>query len=394
MTERQDMTTTDRDVSRRGFLSAAAGAAAGAALSPAAAAAQAVDKSLPLGVLGKTGEKVTVLSAGTAFNLSPIILRALRKEGVHYIDTAQSYEGGNSEKAVGAWFEKSGLRKDTFLVTKCGNHDPVAFTAALSGSLESLKTDVIDLYFLHNLGNPDRLDADMKATQERLKKEGKIRYFGFSSHHRNMIDVLERAPEVGYVDAIMFKVSFRDAENERLQRAVDKCHKAGIGLIAMKTQGGRSEEPGNLAEWPGFNRHQAALKHIWEDERYTAICSHMVNIQQVRENTDAARKGPRMGFFERQQLEEYASATDHLYCRGCDQICGACVDGETAIGDILRFRMYHDNYGHRRKARDLFRQLPEAQQQITGIDFAAAEAACPHGLAVGSMLRDAHSKLA
>jgi aryl-alcohol dehydrogenase-like predicted oxidoreductase len=400
LTDRQptDLDVDGRGLSRRGFLSAAAGVAAGATLGPAAAVAEAAGgKSLPTGVLGNTGEKVCVLSAGTAFNLTPITMRAFQMEGINYIDTAESYNGGNSEKTVGEWFAKSGKRKETFLVTKSGNHEPVAWTAALSGCLQRLQTDYVDLYFLHNLGDPDRLDADMKAVQERLKKEGKIRFFGFSSHHRNMIDVLERAPEVGYVDAIMFKVSYRDAGNERLQRAIDKCHAAGIGLIAMKTQGGRSPDT-EPAAWPGFNRHQAALKAMWEDERFTAICSEMVNIQQVRENADAARKGPRMGWFDREherlQLQEYAERTDHLYCRGCGHICGAHIAADTAVDDILRFKMYHDDYGKRRDAKRLFQQLPAAQRQIDGVDFAGAEAACPYGLAVGDMLRDARSKLA
>jgi uncharacterized protein len=399
MSERHDPPT--REVTRRNFLSVAGAAAASAALAPAAQAVEAVettDKALPMATLGKSGQQVTVLSAGTAFNLTPITLRAFQMEGISYIDTAQSYNGGNSEKAVGEWFTKSGRRKDTFLVTKCTNHNPVAWTAALSGSLESLKTDYVDAYYLHNLGDPDRLDGDMKAAQERLKKEGKIRLFGFSSHHDRMVDVLERAPDAGYVDVIMFKYSFRDLSNERLQRAIDKCHAAGIGLIAMKTQGGRSKEEAAVPEWPGFNRYQAALKVMWQDKRITAICSEMVNIQQVRENADAARKGPRMGWlegeYEREQLQQHAAATSHLYCRGCSHICENQVQADTAIADILRFRMYHDDYGKRRDARRLFQQLPQASRQIAAVDFTAAEAACPYGLAVGSMMRDADSKLA
>ena len=386
----------NRAVSRRGFLSTAGAAAAGAALGPAAAAVDAADRTVPVATLGKTGEKVSVLSAGTAFNITPITMRAFDVEGIRYIDTAQSYNKGNSEKAVGDWFEKSGKRDQTFLVTKCGNHDPVAWTAALSGSLESLKTDRVDLYFMHNLKNPDLLTADMKAAQQRLKKENKIRFFGFSSHDKRVIELLERAPEVGYVDTIMFRYSFRDFGSERMKAAIDKCHAAGIGLIAMKTQGGRGggAEP---TEWPGFNRHQAALKAMWQDERITACCSEMSSIQHVRENADAARKGPRMGWLERQHegelLRQHAEATSHLVCRGCSHLCESRVDADTAVGDILRFRMYHDEYGKRRDARRLFRDLPEAQRQISNVDFAAAEAACPHGLAIGSMMRDADSKL-
>jgi hypothetical protein len=41
----------------------------------------------------------------------------------------------------------------------------------------------------------------------------------------------------------------------------------------------------------------------------------------------------------------------------------------------------------------LFQQLPASQRQIAGVDFAAAEAACPYGLAISSMMQDAGTKL-
>ena len=141
MSDRQDLTS--RDVSRRNFLSVAGTAAAAAALGPAAQAVEAADRALPMATLGKTGQKVTVLSAGTAFNLTPITLRAFQLEGVSYIDTAQGYNGGNSEKAVGEWLEKSGRRKQTYLVTKCTNHNPVAWTAALSASLNTVHLTIL-----------------------------------------------------------------------------------------------------------------------------------------------------------------------------------------------------------------------------------------------------------
>lgn len=394
---------TDRDitqpgaadgVSRRQFLatSAVAGAAAfGTAAFGTAAAALAEAVPLPQATLGRTGQKVPILAAGTAFNLTPIILRAFESQGITYLDTAQGYNGGNSEKEVGRYFDKSGRRKQTFLVTKCYNHNPAVWTRTLAGSLQSLQTDYVDVYYLHNLGDPDRLDGEIRAAAERLKKAGQIRFFGFSSHHDRMIDVLERAPEVGFVDVIMFKYSFRDFGDERLKKAIDRCHEAGIGLVAMKTQAGNAGQP---PAWEGFNRHQAALKAMWQDERITSICSEMDNVQKVRDNADAARQGPRMGRLERARLRQYAEATSHLYCRGCGHLCQSRVAADTAVADILRFRMYCDDYGKRRDARRLFAELPEAARRIDGVDFTAAEAVCPYGLAIGSMMRDAAEKLA
>ena len=104
-----------------------------------------------------------------------------------------------------------------------------------------------------------------------------------------------------------------------------------------------------------------------------------------------------MGWLEREHeragLQEYAAATSHLYCRGCSHICEQHVNADTAVADILRFRMYHDDYGKRRDARRFFQELPTPRKQISDVDFAAAETACPYDLAIGDMMRDADSKL-
>jgi len=379
-------------VTRRSFLATSTALGAGALLGPAAAATEPGAAQMPRVVLGKTGEEVTTLAAGTAMPVNPRIMAALLNEGITYIDTAQSYMRGKSEEHVGAYLEKTGRRQDCFVVTKSGSHDVAGFTSSLEGSLESLRTDYVDLYFLHNLGDPDRLDAQMKAAAEALKASKKIRFFGFTSHRGDLVSALERAAEVGFVDVIMFRYSFRDADDEELDRALDKCAAAGIGLVAMKTQGGNNPL-GGPPEWAGFNRHQSALKAIWKDERIHVVCSEMKNLQQARQNAEAARNS-RLGWVERQQLQEYAEATSRQYCRGCSRHCESRVDGDLAIADILRYRMYCDNYGDRERARRLFAELPAAARAAQGVDLSAAESACPFGLPVASMVGDALRKLA
>ncbi|MDA0748770.1 MAG: aldo/keto reductase, partial [bacterium] len=273
---------------------------------------------------------------------------------------------------------------------------PETLSARLSESLKRLRTEYADLYYLHNLGQPDRLDKDMKATAERLKKEKKIRFFGFSSHHANMVETLERAAEVGFVDVIMFKYNFRSYEDAALNRAMDKCAKAGIGLVAMKTQGGAVDSFQDRVDpfkEKGFNQHQATLKAVWADNRIHTIVSAMKNVQQVEENAEAARK-KQMGAVERELLEQYAAATGHLYCRGCAMNCEPCVDAPVKVADTLRYRMYHEYYGDHEEAVRLFRELPPESRRITNVDFSAAEAACPYDVPIGELMRDAAAKLA
>ncbi len=377
-------------LSRRDFIAQTAALGAGALLTIGAPVMGYAARTVPTVKLGKTGQIVPKLSFGTAFNLTPQLVRIALNEGLNYLDTAEGYNNGNSERSIGDMLSKLTNRKDCFIVSKTGRHDPAGLPDKLQGSLERLQTDYVDSYYLHNLGNPDLLNDDMKAAAEKLKKEGKIRFFGFSSHHRNMIQTLEKAAEVGFVDMIMFKYNFWDYDNDALNKAIDKCAKANIGLIAMKTQGGAATVPDKVDQFKakGFNPFQAALKAVWADDRIHAICSEMTNIKQVHENTTAAREKD-MGSIERQRLEEYASANSHLYCRGCGHICENNVNGPVNIADTLRYRLYHNGYGKHEDARRLFAELPAHTRNIANIDFSAAEKACPHNLPIGKMMREA-----
>ena len=72
---------------------------------------------------------------------------------MHYFDTADCYEGGNSERAIAEWFSKTGKRKDIFLVTKDHPKSPDEWVAMIDKRLEVLQVDQVDLFFLHGLGD-------------------------------------------------------------------------------------------------------------------------------------------------------------------------------------------------------------------------------------------------
>jgi len=163
----------------------------------------------------------------------------------------------------------------------------------------------------------------------------------------------------------------------------------------MKTQGGAISFQ-NLVDpfkEKGFNQYQAALKAVWADDRIHSLVSRMETLQQLRENAEAARR-PSMGFMERRLLQEYATATDHLYCRGCAHLCEGCLSTRVRIADTLRYRMYHEYYGAREEARQLFSLLPAEARAFAGVDFSTAESACPYGVPIGALMRDAAQKLA
>ena len=165
----------------------------------------------------------------------------------------------------------------------------------------------------------------------------------------------------------------------------------------MKTQGA---EAGFREAWTKFektgkwNKHQAVLKAVWEDERISAAVSAMDTFEKLRENIAAALDRIPLAASEREALDRYAAATRAHACDGCDRLCGATVPANVRIGDTLRYLTYHDSYGRSEEARALFAALPAAARDLAMVDFEAARRACPHGVDVAGLMRRASAILA
>ena len=153
--------------------------------------------------LGRTGLKVSTLgygagavgglmTKGAAVDQERAIARAVEL-GINYIDTASIYGNGESERNLGRVLKA--LKPNVVLGTKvrlvAGDRGRVAeaIERELEASLKRLQLDHLDLYQLHNplvaMDGGDRLSIDIAMDEvvpalEKLKRAGKIRFFGFS----------------------------------------------------------------------------------------------------------------------------------------------------------------------------------------------------------------------
>jgi len=360
-------------------------------------ASPAVPAKVPTRIFGKTGVPVSMLALGGIFDIvsNQLVLQQALNWGVTYWDTAAGYNGGKSEGGIGMFLEKNPqARKDIFLVTK---HDGGEMTDALNQSLERLKTDYVDMYFLHGISNADRLNGDLKAWVEKAKADKKIRFFGFSTHS-NMENCLQDAARLGWVDGIMLKYDFRIMQTDAMKAAMDAATKAGIGLTAMKTQGSGpiptvTEDDLKLGGHfiqRGFTQHQAKLKILWENPQLATVCSQMPNVTILHSNIAAALDKTALTAADHAALREYAAATQSRHCAGCTQFCETALNHQVPVGDVMRALMYHRSYGDPELARTVFSQMPEtARRGLAGFDYAAAERACPHGMPIGQLMREA-----
>ncbi len=396
---------SDNGTSRRDFLKTAAlsGAALGAtgAASPALAAGEAAAPAakVPRRTLGRTGESVPILLMGCAQKFDPKYDKLLHRgfaDGVDYLDTALGYASGMSHKTIAPFLKQIGDRKKVWVTSKGeGAGTPESFRKQVDECLAGLETDYLDLFFMHAIDDVKFLGPEFLKLGDELKKAKKTRYFGFSCHDGNVVGLLDKAAQVGGIDAIMFRYSFAQYGDLALNKAMDACHKAGIGLIAMKTQRSVPDDVEKVVGFKSknFNLAQAKLKAVWADERLAAAVSHMDNTQKLKENVDAAKSPVQLTMDEVRQLQRIATAGAAYACTGCSHVCEARVEAPVKIAATLRYLMYAECYGDGDLACSLYGNLPAAAREIAGIDFSAATAACPQGIDIAARLQRARDVL-
>jgi predicted aldo/keto reductase-like oxidoreductase len=398
---------------RRDFLKKAAAIGLGAAVGgtalrrPRQASAQiTIPKApMPRRPFGRSGIKVSTLSLGGMFDIlnNRLMLAKALEWGIDYWDTAEGYGGGRSEEGIGRWFARNpDTRKQVFLVTKLSLRRGTDFTPRLDACLKRLHTDYIDLLFVHGISGIDEMDPGLKSWSQAMKKAGKLRLFGFSAHS-NMEDCLEGAARLPWIDGIMFSYNYRLMHEPRMKAAVEACYRAGIGLTAMKTQGGGPVKSDSESEikmagrfmQKGFTDHQARLMAVWEDKRISSICSQMPNLTIMATNAAAAVDQTRLSRSDRVLLAQYARETYTDYCAGCGRICSEALGKKVLINDVMRCLMYIHSYQDLMLARSTFETLPaQTKALLAQLDFSEAERSCPRNLPIGRMMREAANLLA
>lgn len=398
--------TEGKGLSRRAFVKtvgltglAVAAAGTGAMAGPEVPSA-AKATIVPKRPLGKTGVNVSILNMGCMFDTinNQLLIKQAIKWGVTFWDTSEHYGNTLSEVGIGRFIARNPeARKEIFLVTKlqpAGSN----FTERLNNCLKRLETSYLDLFLVPALTGIEELTL-FKDWSAEMKKAGKIKFFGFATH-TNMEDCLLGAAKLDWIDVIMTTYNFQVMNTPKMQEAVNACAKAGIGLVAMKSQAGRPGAPKIASETKlemvehfvkrGFTDKQAKLKVIWENPHIASICSQMPNLTILSANVAASLDQTKLTREEFDSLRRYALETKSDYCAGCGKICQEAMGGSVPVNDVMRCLMYHQYYGEPELARQTFAGLPtDIRQLLTEVDFSQAERACPHGLAITALMRQA-----
>ncbi|MDX1649826.1 MAG: aldo/keto reductase, partial [Myxococcota bacterium] len=402
------------DSDRRAFLRRAAlggAAVAGAPLLAGAAGKESAPSSDPPRVrrrvrLGRTGLEIPDVSFGSSrLRGDEGLVRHALARGITYFDTAETYTGGASEETLGRAL--AGRRDEVVLAskTKCGARTSrEELFRALEGSLRRLRTDRIDVYFNHAVNDRDRLrNEEWLEFADRARAQGKIRFTGMSGHGGRLVECLDLALDEDLVDVILVAFNFGQdpafyegftrsfdfvATQPDLPRALAKAREKQVGVVAMKTLRGARLNDMRPYETGDATFAQAALRWTLSHPHSDALVVSMTSREEVDEYLGASGwTGLASG--DRRLLVRYAHATDALACRyGCDACAGACPHG-VAIPDLLRARMYAEDYGDAALAREaLTEALPsDGTAPCLACDGRPCADACAYGLPLASLAR-------
>jgi len=349
--------------------------------------------------LGRTNFAISDISLGSSSiddsGRGEAVARLAIERGVNYFDTAPDYSHAGSETALGRAMK--GLRDQMFVATKfcwpdghLGAGAPVAdYVEVVEGSLRRLQTDYVDLVHVHSCDNVARLlDPNLHEAFERLKGQGKVRFLGFSSHTPNLPAVSEAAIADGRFDVMM--LAYHYGAFPALGSIIQRAAAAGMGVVAMKTLKG-AHHRGMVEFREDANAYsQAAFKWVLSNPDVSGLVISFSELQHVDEYLYASGAEPTAD--DLAVLRRYDERIAGIHCF---QHCGACLDAcpeQLPIADVLRHRMYFEDYGAERMAMELYSKLEPKADVCTGCSAPCANA-CPFDVSIAERTRAAHEML-
>lgn len=193
----------------------------------------------PKRTLGETGEKLStigfggILVSGVEQPVADNMVAEAFENGINYYDVAPTY--GNAEEHLGPALKP--YRKRSFLACKTQEREKAGAEKELHESLERLKTDYFDLYQLHALTKTEDVETAFgpngaMETFIKAKKDGKIRYLGFSAHSE---EAALLAMEKFSFDTILYPINFVCWNQGNFgPRAIAKAKEKNMGILALK----------------------------------------------------------------------------------------------------------------------------------------------------------------
>ncbi|WP_041081661.1 aldo/keto reductase [Thermotoga profunda] len=368
---------------------------------------------------GKTGIKTSLLGFG-AMRL-PILnsdesqideekaiemIRYSIDHGVNYVDTAYPYHRGNSEKVVGKALE-DGYRERVFLATK----SPVwqvekyeDFDRFLDEQLKKLQTDHVDMYLMHAL-NKERWQKikDLRFFEffEMAKKQGKIRFAGFSFHDKYPIfkEIVD-----GYDwDFCQIQLNYMDINYQAGLNGLKYASSKKLPIVIMEPlKGGKLAKLPNRAKeilkrnGKNWSAVEWSLRWLGNFPQISVILSGMSTIEQVKENIQIMNQVTpnNLTHDDLELIEETRKTLESFAVINCTE-CGYCMPCPNGVNIPGNFRLYNETimFEDIEGGMGTYRWF-ESQKMSASFCIECNEclSKCPQKLEIPSLLKKVHNE--
>ena len=301
-----------------------------------------------------------------------------------------------SETAIGNVL-KDRNREELFVVTKWCTSDghmptgssPDEYIAALDDSLTRLQTEYVDLVHVHACDDVNRLlDPNMLAAFETAKAQGKVKFLGVSTHTPNLEEVAYTAIDSGHFDVLM--LAYHHGAWPKQRDIIEKAAQKGIGIVAMKTLKGAKHRGMMEFQNEETSYTQAAFKWVNSNPNVSCLVISMFETEHLDEYLYASGKS--LSDNDVAVLDKYDDLIAGTHCfSSCGDCLGECPES-LPINDVLRHRMYFEDYGDEKEAMLLYAALDKnADKCLTCA--APCTGACPQDIDIKGRMIGAHEKL-
>ncbi len=341
--------------------------------------------------LGKTDIELPIVSYGVMRSDNTALVKSALEMGMIHFDTAHGYQEGKNETMLGELFKN--YSRDSFvLATKVGADDINRETGELGPgstkesilskfelSLKRLQMKYVDILYFHGISNRNTaLAPQMLEAFDTLKKQGKVRYIGISTH-RNEAEMIQTVIDSNFYDIVLTAINFKHADAALIKEKIALASAKGIGIVAMKTMAGgfmdkERQRPINCS---------AALKWVLQDENVHTSIPGIVSYDQLMQNL-TVMQSLELTEKEKADLEE-ARLEAGLYCNGCSQCLHTCRKN-LPVHEYMRAFMYTYGYRHYENAYAVLEEIGAPLNPCA--DCGECTVNCPKGFRVAERISD------
>ncbi len=320
-------------------------------------------------------------------------------EGVNYIDTAYPYHDGDSEPFVGKVLDKYD-RSTYYLATKLPTWDlktPDDAKRIFEDQLKRLNKDYVDFYLLHALDIHKWhtvLELGVLDYCEELKRQGKIKYLGFSFH--DSYEAFEEIATYRDWDFCQIQFNYMDTDIQAGIRGYELTEKLNIPLVIMEPIKGGSlailpkdiadifkaaDEKSSVASW--------ALRWVGTFPNVKTILSGMSTYVQVLDNLETFGEFKPLDESEKQVVENVADAIRKRIKNGCTK-CRYCMPCPAGVNIPRNFAIWNNYsmYENKGDARWHFNEMNEKEQAKNCIRCGKCEKVCPQAIKIRDDLEE------